>query len=225
MGSLDSNNLIFNANNFLRLGEGLILTLKVAIVSVILSSIFGILFGIVMTSKNKFIKIISNLYLEAIRIIPLMVWLFIFYFGIPTVFNIHIDSVLVGYIVFTLWGTAEIGDLVRGAITSIPVIYYESAKALSLNKVQMYRYIIIPISFRRVLPGIINLTTRMIKTTTLMTLIGAVDLVKIGQQIIERTVLTEPLASFWIYGLILVIYFLICFPISLGAKALEKKLN
>lgn len=225
MGSLDSSNLIFNANNFLRLGEGLVLTLKVAIVSVILSSIFGIIFGIVMTSKNKIIKILANLYLEAIRIIPLMVWLFIFYFGIPTIFNIHIDSVVVGYIVFTLWGTAEIGDLVRGAITSIPVIYYESAKALSLKKVQMYRYIIIPISFRRVLPGIINLTTRMIKTTTLMTLIGAVDLVKVGQQIIERTVLTEPLASFWIYGLILVIYFLICFPISLGAKALEKKLN
>ena len=58
-----------------------------------------------------------------------------------------------------------------------------------------------------------------------MTLIGAVDLVKVGQQIIERTVLTEPLASFWIYGVLLIIYFLICFPISLGAKALEKKLN
>lgn len=224
MENLD-NNLLFNVNNFLRLGEGLILTLKVAVVSVILSSILGIVFGIVMTSKNKLVKILSNLYLEAVRIIPLMVWLFIFYFGIPNIFNTHIDSVTVGYIVFTLWGTAEVGDLVRGAITSIPVIYYESAKSLSLSKMQMYRYIIIPISFRRVLPGIINLTTRMIKTTTLMTLIGAVDLVKVGNQIIERTVLTEPLASFWIYGLILIIYFLICFPISLGAKALEKKLN
>ncbi|EOR21111.1 polar amino acid ABC transporter permease [Clostridium sartagoforme AAU1] len=219
------NNIIFNFDNGKRLIEGLLVTLNIAVVSVVLSTILGIIFGIVMTSKKKIVKIICNIYLESIRIIPIMVWLFIFYFGVPTLLDVHLDSVIVGYIVFTLWGTAEIGDLVRGAITSIPKIYYESSMALSLNKAKTYRYIIIPISIRRVLPGIINLSTRMIKTTTLMTLIGTVDLVKVGQQIIERTVLTEPMASFWIYGLLLIIYFLICFPISLGAKALEKKLN
>ena len=224
MGSL-ADNQVFSIDNLKRLMEGLGVTLNIAIVSVVLSTILGVIFGIVMTSKKKSIKTISFIYLESIRIIPLMVWLFIFYFGIPTLFNIHLDSVLVGYIVFTLWGTAEIGDLVRGAMTSIPKIYYESAAALSLNKFKTYRYIIIPISIRRVLPGIINLTTRMIKTTTLMTLIGAVDLVKVGQQIIERTILTDPLTSFWIYGFMLIVYFLICFPISLGAKALEKRLN
>lgn len=224
MGSLADNQL-FSLDNLKRLMEGLGVTLNIAVVSVILSTILGVIFGIIMTSKKKSIKTMCFLYLESIRIIPLMVWLFIFYFGIPTVFNIHLDSILVGYIVFTLWGTAEIGDLVRGAITSIPKIYYESAQALSLNKFKTYRYIIIPISIRRVLPGIINLTTRMIKTTTLMTLIGAVDLVKVGQQIIERSILTEPLTPFWIYGFMLIVYFLICFPISLGAKALEKKLN
>lgn len=219
------NSLIFNLDNMKRLMEGLLVTLNVALVSVILSTVLGIIFGIIMVSRRKVIKIISTIYLESIRIIPIMVWLFIFYFGVPTLLNIHLDSIIVGYIVFTLWGTAEIGDLVRGAVTSIPKIYYESSMALSLNKVNTYRYIIIPISIRRVLPGIINLSTRMIKTTTLMTLIGAVDLVKVGQQIIERTVLTEPLASFWIYGLLLIIYFFICFPISLGAKVLERKLN
>ncbi len=224
MGNL-ADNKIFSIDNLKRLMEGLGITLNIALVSVILSTILGIIFGIIMTSKKRPIKAISFIYLESIRIIPLMVWLFIFYFGIPTLFNIHLDSILVGYIVFTLWGTAEIGDLVRGAITSIPKIYYESSVALSLNKFNTYRYIIIPISIRRVLPGIINLTTRMIKTTTLMTLIGAVDLVKVGQQIIERSILTEPLTAFWIYGFMLIIYFCICFPISLGAKALEKKLN
>lgn len=224
MGSL-ADSAIFSIDNLKRLMEGLGVTLNVALVSVVLSTILGLVFGVIMTSKRKPIKVLSFLYLESIRIIPLMVWLFIFYFGIPTFFNIHLDSVLVGYIVFTLWGTAEIGDLVRGSITSIPKIYYESAAALSLNKIKTYRYIIIPISIRRVLPGIINLTTRMIKTTTLMTLIGAVDLVKVGQQIIERSILTEPLTPFWIYGFMLILYFLICFPISLGAKALERKFN
>lgn len=217
--------MIFNINNFYRLLEGLVITIKVSIVSVLLSTVFGLGFGILMTRDKKIVKIVSNIYLEAIRIIPLMVWLFIFYFGIPNIFNIHISSTMVGYIVFTLWGTAEIGDLVRGAITSIPKIYYESSMALALDKFKTYRYVIIPISIRRVIPGIINLSTRMIKTTTLLTLIGGVDLVKVGQQIIERNILTNPYSSFFVYGLILIIYFLICFPISLGAKALEKKLN
>lgn len=224
MASLEGNQL-FNINNLKRLMEGLGVTLNIAIVSLILSTILGILFGIIMTSKERAIKIISAIYLESVRIIPLMVWLFIFYFGIPTMFNIHLDSIIVGYIVFTIWGTAEIGDLVRGAVTSIPKIYYDSAKALALSKVEIYKSIIIPISIRRVLPGIINLATRMIKTTSLITLIGAVDLVKVGQQIIERSILKEPLTPFWIYGFILIVYFIICFPISMGAKILEKKLN
>ena len=224
MASLEGNQL-FNINNFKRLMEGLGVTLNIAIVSLILSTILGILFGIIMTSKERAIKIISAIYLESVRIIPLMVWLFIFYFGIPTMFNIHLDSIIVGYIVFTIWGTAEIGDLLRGAVTSIPKIYYDSAKALALSKVEIYKSIIIPISIRRVLPGIINLATRMIKTTSLITLIGAVDLVKVGQQIIERSILKEPLTPFWIYGFILIVYFIICFPISMGAKILEKKLN
>lgn len=224
MVSLEGNQL-FNINNLKRLMEGLGVTLNIAIISLIISTILGIVFGIVMTSRIKSIKIISAIYLESVRIIPLMVWLFIFYFGIPTMFNIHLDSTIVGYIVFTIWGTAEIGDLVRGAITSIPVIYYDSAKALALNKIDIYKSIIIPISIRRIIPGIINLSTRMIKTTSLMTLIGAVDLVKVGQQIIERAIFKEPLTPFWIYGFILIVYFLICFPLSMGARILEKRLN
>ena len=224
MVNLEGNQL-FNINNLKRLMEGLGVTLNIAIISLIISTILGILFGILMTSKRKSIKIISAIYLESVRIIPLMVWLFIFYFGIPTMFNIHLDSTIVGYIVFTIWGTAEIGDLVRGAITSIPVIYYDSAKALALNKIDIYKSIIIPISIRRIIPGIINLSTRMIKTTSLMTLIGAVDLVKVGQQIIERAIFKEPLTPFWIYGFILIVYFLICFPLSMGARILEKRLN
>ncbi|MDZ7543476.1 ABC transporter permease subunit, partial [Clostridium perfringens] len=95
MESLGSN-LIFNWDNMNRLLEGLLVTLNVAFVSVILSTILGIIFGIVMISKRKVVKIISTIYLESIRIIPLMVWLFIFYFGVPTLLDIHLDSIYVG---------------------------------------------------------------------------------------------------------------------------------
>ena len=90
------------------------------------------------------------------------------------------------------------GDLVRGAITSLPKHQFESGQALGLTNVQLYYHIIIPQVLRRLLPQVINLVTRMIKTTSLVVLIGVVEVTKVGQQIIDSNRLTIPTASFWI---------------------------
>lgn len=217
------NSFIFNVNNFSRLLEGLLVTARIAFISVVISTILGIVFGIVMTSKNKVIKIVSTIYLQTIRIIPILVWLFIVYFGVATVMNIHLEGEFVATLVFSIWGIAEMGDLVRGAITSIPKHQEESARSIGLNKLQIYRYVLIPQAIRRITPGAINLSTRMIKTTSLVILIGVVEVVKVGQQIIERAILKDPTASFWIYGIIFIMYFILCYPLSLISKSLEKK--
>lgn len=124
---------------------------------------------------------------------------------------------------FHLMGTAEMGDLVRGALISIPKIQYESAEALGLSRRQMYRFIIIPQSLRRLLPPAINLFTRIIKTTSLVVLIGVVEMLKTGQQIIEANRYTAPDAALWIYAAIFFLYFLACYPLSRMAAYLEKK--
>ncbi|MGL4773941.1 MAG: ABC transporter permease subunit, partial [Clostridium sp.] len=129
---------LFDGKNLERLLEGLFVTGKTAFISVAISLILGVLFGIIMTSKSRWIKLISNLYLEAIRIIPILVWLFIGYFGVAKWLNIHLDGTFVCILVFSLWGTAEMGDLVRGAITSLPRIQEESALALGLKREQIY---------------------------------------------------------------------------------------
>ena len=141
-------------------------------------------------------------------------------------------------IVFTLWGTAEMGDLVRGALQSIPKHQYESSMALGISGLQMYRYIIIPQAVRRLIPLTMNLTTRdvvfiilvvrfivrgMIKTTSLVAMIGVVEMLKIAQQIIEANRYSAPDSALWIYGAIFFMYFIVCFPISLAAGWLEKK--
>lgn len=115
------------------------------------------------------------------------------------------------------------GDLVRGALISIPKSQYESAEALGLSRRQMYRFIIIPQSLRRLLPPAINLFTRIIKTTSLVVLIGVVEMLKTGQQIIEANRYTAPDAALWIYAAIFFLYFLACYPLSLMAAYLEKK--
>ncbi|WP_194192212.1 amino acid ABC transporter permease [Clostridium chrysemydis] len=215
--------VIFQGKNFLRLLGGLLVTAEIAFISVVIALILGTIFGVVMNSKSKVIRIISNIYLEAIRIIPILVWLFVGYFGISRLFNIHIDGVVVSIVVFSLWGIAEMGDLMRGAIKSIPKIQEESAMAIGLNKTQIYRYIIIPQALKRVTPSAINLSTRMIKTTSLVIMIGVVEVVKVGQQVIEVSAVKSPMATFWVYGFIFFLYFMICYPLSLLSKKLEKR--
>ena len=126
-------------------------------------------------------------------------------------------------LVFTVWGTAEMGDLVRGALISIPPHQYDSAKALGMSGIQTFIHIIIPQTLRRLLPLAINLTTRMIKTTSLIVLIGMVEVLKVGQQIIDLYRFDYPTSAIWIYAVVFFLYFIVCWPISLLAKYLEKR--
>ncbi|RBQ26094.1 amino acid ABC transporter permease [Arcobacter sp. CECT 9188] len=217
--------LIFEGNNLLRILEGTLNTIQIAFISILLSLIFGVIFGIIYTSRNKIVRFFCRFYLEVFRIIPILVLLFVFYFVVPSLFDIDISGEFVAIYVFVLWGIAEIGDITRGAMESIPKHNSDVALALGFNKLQVYIYILIPLSFKRVIPGVINLTTRMIKTTSLVIMIGVVDVIKVGQQIIESNVLRVPDAAFWIYGFIFVIYFMICYPMSKFAKVLENRWN
>ena len=214
---------LFEGQNLARLAHGLWLTAEISLVSVLLSCILGVLFGLLMRMRSRAVRIFCALYLEAVRIMPILVWLFVLYFGLAAWSNIHIDGVWVCIWVFVFWGTGEMGDLVRGALESIEKHQIESAKALGLKPVQIFRYIELPQSVRRALPGAINLFTRMVKTSSLAALIGVVEVVKVGQQIIENSLLGNPGASFWVYGLIFILYFCCCWPLSLLAGHLEKK--
>jgi polar amino acid transport system permease protein len=209
--------------NLQRLLLGLLVTARIAFSSVALSMVLGVFLGIIMTRRHPALRFVCHFYLEAMRIIPVLVWLFIFYFGLSRNFHINMSGAAASILVFTLWGTAEMGDIVRGAVTSLHRHQYESGHALGLSEVQLYRYIIIPQAIRRLVPGAINLTTRMIKTTSLVVLIGVVEMLKIGQQIIEINFLKSPTASFWVYGLIFFLYFILCMPISHVSKRLEKR--
>lgn len=214
--------VLFQGRNFIRLMNGLGVTISISLIAVTISIIFGIILGMIMTINNPIIKVLTRIYLEFIRIMPQLVLLFIVYFGITKALGIHLSGETSAIIVFSLWGTAEMGDLVRGALISIPKHQYESGKAIGLTNPQIFLYIVIPQTVRRLLPLAINLVTRMIKTTSLIVLIGVVELVKVGQQIIESSRLTVPSAPLWIYGLIFFLYFIVCYPISLLSTKLEK---
>lgn len=217
--------VLFDGINFIRLLEGLWVSLKLAIISMLFSVILGLLLGIVMSGKNRVIGLVCRLYLEIVRIMPQLVLLFLVYFGAAKHFGMDISGEAAAIIVFTFWGTAEMGDLVRSALISIPKHQYDSGYSLGFSKAQLYRYIILPQTFRRLLPSAVNLLTRMIKTTSLVVLIGVVEVVKVGKQIIDASRYENPKAALWIYGTIFILYFAVCYPISKLSSVLENRLK
>ena len=215
--------VLLKGKNLARILGGLDAALKVSMISIAISIPLGIILGILMTWKNPICRAILRCYLEFVRIMPQMVLLFLVYFGTTRAFGWDLSGELASVIVFTVWGTAEMSDLVRGALISIPIHQYESAEALGLTRMQSYRYIILPQVMRRLLPLSINLITRMIKTTSLLLMIGVVEVLKVAQQIIEANRMGSPNAAFGIYLMVLFLYFIACWPISLLAKYLEKR--
>ena len=114
-------------------------------------------------------------------------------------------------------------DLVRGALISIPRGQYDSAAALGLTEGQSLIYVIVPQAVRRLIPLSINLITRMVKTTSLVLMIGIVEVLKVGQQIIEANRKASPNAAFGVFGFIFLLYFCVCWPIGRLAAFLEKR--
>ena len=214
--------ILFKGINFQRLMGGLWVTLRLALITIGLSCLFGLLFGVLMLSKKRGTKAFCRVWLEIVRFMPQLVLLYIVYFGFARLFGWDLDGETSAVIVFTFWGTAELGDLIRGALTSIPLHQTESAAALGLKKGQVYLYVLIPQTLRRLLPQAINLSTRIIKTTALVKMINVTEVLKVGQQIIGQFY-RQPDAAFWVYFVIFLLYFLVCWPFSLLAKRLEKR--
>ena len=215
--------VLFKGRNPARLLGGLGITLKLSLLSIVLSIVLGLLLGAVMTLKNPVPRALCRLWLETIRIVPQLVLLFLVYFGMAKAFDIQISGEAAAVAVFTFWGAGEMGDLVRGALTSIPRHQLDSAAALGLKKRQIYQYVLIPQTLRRLIPQAINLATRMIKTTSLVMLIGVIEVLKVGQQIIDASRYDAPQAAIWIYAVVFFLYFLVCWPVSVLAGKLEKR--
>ena len=192
---------------FPRLLQGLWVTVWIAGVSVGASIPVGLLVGWLMTLKNPVIRAAMRIYLDFIRIMPQLALQFLAYYGLARWFD---------------WNL-ELGDLVRGALQSIPKVQYESSYVLGLSPWQTFSRVILPQAVRRMLPASVNLATRIVKTTSLAVLLGVVEVIKVGQQIIDANRFQFPTGTLWIYGVIFFMYFIVCWPLSIVARRLEKR--
>ncbi|MGO0155445.1 amino acid ABC transporter permease [Leuconostoc mesenteroides] len=213
---------IFAGNNLFRLLNGLAVTVEISLISIILGTILGVILGSLWSAVGLLFKPIFKVYLEIFRVVPTIPLLFLFYYIFPRNLNINLSSMQVSILVFSLWFAAELSDIVRGAIQSISKNQRENAYSIGLTTLQTYRYVLIPQSVPNILPAFINLSSRIIKTTSILLLISVTDVITVGQQIIEANAqdTTVPLL---IYGFIALLYFLINYLLSRFSRGLERK--
>ena len=215
--------VLLQGRNFIRLVLGLLVTVRIAAVSVALSVVFGIALGMLMTVKSRVLRVVCKIYLEFMRIMPQLALLFMAYYGLTRAFGISLSGEAASVLVFARWGTAEMGDLVRGALQSVPAHQYDSGRAVGLTERQVFLCVVLPQTLRRLVPLSMNLVTRMVKTTSLVVFVGVIEVVKIGQQIIEGNRLKVPSCSIAVYAVIFMMYFVVCGAFSLAAGAVERR--
>ncbi|MFB6364594.1 amino acid ABC transporter permease [Paenibacillus elgii] len=203
-----------------QLGKGLLQTLTLALYCIVCSTLGGLVFGMVRAARSRWLGVLTRTYLELFRSIPILVWLFFFFFGLPIFFGIDLPGFACAVLVLSLWGMTEVGEVVRGALISLPKGQKEAGQSIGLRPVQLYVYVLLPQALRRMIPPVINVYTRIVKTTSLAVLIGVTEIIKTGQQIIERTG-----ESVLIYGTLFLLYFALCYPLSVISRKLEIKLR
>src|SRR5918994_7058228 len=207
--------------------EGLPGTLYVSSIAVTGSALIGLVFGTLITLRFLPLQSLIRLYVEIFRGLPILVTVFIVYFGLPAVDpNLEFAPLTSTAIALVLWGSAQVAEATRGAVVSIPREQHEAAAALGFGWVGRHSFVILPQAFRRLIPPIVGLLVNIIQNTTIAQVIGATELLESGEQQVERLNAPPPIGpgevhSFEIYAAVMAVFFLMSFPLTRLAAYLE----
>jgi polar amino acid transport system permease protein len=212
------------------LEEGLPATLLVSAVAVVGSTLIGVTLGTLLTIPFKPSRMVIRAYVEILRGLPILVTVFIVYFGLPSISStLEFSALTATAIALILWGSAQVAEATRGAVGSIPREQHEAAAALGFGWVGRHEYVILPQAFRRLLPPLVGLLVNIIQNSTLAAVIGGIELLQAAKSQTERLTFFPPagigeIHAFEIFAFVAVVFFLISFPLTRLAASLEKRL-
>lgn len=210
----------------LYLGKSLLVTLWISLLTVILATILGLLIAALSQSTLTFARFVGRLYVELFRGVPsLMILLFVF-FALPQI-GLRTGPLTAAIIGLGLWGGANIGEVFRGALDSIPHRQAQGARALGLSATEALVFVILPQAFRRALPPYVGQLTVLVQASALTSVVGVSDLLGSARQMIERLayVGTGDSHAIEIYLGVLSIFFVICYALSGLASMIERCLR
>jgi len=216
------------------LREGLPETLRVAAISVTASAVIGIVLGVLMTLRFRPLRWVIRLYVEVWRGLPILVTVLLFYW-LPAFdvgpFHVQLSAYMAGAVALSLWGSAQVAEATRGAVQSIPKEQREAAAALGFGWVGTQSSVILPQALRRLLPPMVGLLVNIIQNTTIVSVIGLNEFLQAGTRQFENVSsgltgqVAPDYAPFMIFGFVMLVFFMISFPLTRLAAVLEKRLT
>jgi polar amino acid transport system permease protein len=210
------------------LREGLPETLKLSAISVTVSLVIGVLLGTLITLRFRLLQFLIRFYIEVWRGLPILVTV-LFIYWLPEYHvaghKIQLNAYMSAAIALSLWGSAQVAEATRGAVQSIPKEQHEAASALGFGLAGRYSFVVLPQALRRLLPPMVGLLVNIIQNTTIAFVIGVNEFLQSGNRQFENlTTQTGDGHPVAIFGFVMLVFFVISFPLTRLAAYFEKRL-
>jgi polar amino acid transport system permease protein len=204
-------------NQLIYLVEAARWTILLSLIAFAGGSVLGLALALARVSKIGVLRLLASGYIQVIQGTPLLIVLFLSYFGLGIMGYKLVPLVAAG-LSLTLYAGAFLGEIWRGCIEAVAKTQWEASDCLGLNRFQQYAYVILPQAVRLAIPPTVGFMVQIVKNTSLASVIGFVELARAGQIVNNSTF--EP---FLVFSCVAAIYFALCYPLSLAARALERK--
>lgn len=207
------------------LAGGLRETALLALVSIAASLLVGTLLGAVLTVPSRPVRALARAYVEIWRGLPIIIILYFIFFVLPII-GIVVNTFSAAAIGLSLWGSANMAEVVRGAVQSVPRGQAEAAAALGFSWTGRMRHVLLPQAARRAIPPGIGLVVNLTQQTSLAAIIGLLDILEASQRSIERLTLSGGSShAVPILGAVLAVFFVICLPLTMLSRWYERRLH
>ncbi|TAJ97667.1 MAG: amino acid ABC transporter permease [Reyranella sp.] len=208
-----------SANHILYLVEAARWTVLLSLIAFAGGALVGLPLALMRVARSRLLRGLAGIYIQIIQGTPLLIVLFLSYFGLGIV-GFKLDPLVAAGLSLTIYAAAFLAEIWRGCIEAVPKTQWEASDCLGLNPFQQYAYVILPQAVRIATPPTVGFMVQIVKNTSLASVIGFVELARAGQIVNNSTF--EPFAIFAIVG---AIYFAICYPLSLASRHLERKVH
>jgi polar amino acid transport system permease protein len=210
----------FGSGELLFLLKAIPWTLALSLGALLGGGLLGLVIAILRVAPARPLRWLAIGYIELFQGTPVLMQLFVTYYGLAVLFNIQVDAWPAVLLAFTLYSGAFLGEIWRGSIQAIPRPQWEAAECLSLGFGQQLWYVILPQAARISIPPTVGFAVQLIKSTSIAAIIGFVELTRAAQLMTNATF--RPMI---VYPIVAVLYFMICWPLSLLARSLERRID
>jgi polar amino acid transport system permease protein len=194
-------------------------TVALSLLSFLMGGTLGIVLLFMRNSRYRILRDIIRVYIEVFQGTPLLMQLFLVFFGIA-LFGMEVPAWLAAGVALTLWSASFLAEIWRGCVDAIPRGQWEASACLAMNRFQQMRHIVLPQALRIAIPPTVGFGVQIIKGTAVTSIIGFVELSKAGTIITNAT-----FQPFIVFGLVGLMYFGLCWPLSKYSQFLERKFN